>query len=59
MATDRRDEITVRGALVRLGVILIGCLALWLTSSMELGWIGGGLLMGLAFALLDTIGQRE
>lgn len=59
MATSRgNDEITLSGALVRLGIILIACIALWVTHEWELGWILGGILLGLAFGMLDTIGQR-
>ncbi|UVG34334.1 membrane protein [Microbacterium phage BabyDotz] len=55
----RRDEITLRGALIRLGVMLIGCLAIWTTQQWELGWMGGLPLLGIAFGILDTVSGNE
>ncbi|AWN04694.1 hypothetical protein HOT29_gp076 [Microbacterium phage Squash] len=55
----RRDEITLRGALIRLGVLLIGGLAIWVTQRWELGWMAGLPLLGVAFGILDTVSGDE
>lgn len=59
MSSGKRDEITVRGAVQRTGVIALGGGALWVTQQWELGWMAGLLLLGLAFGILDVISGNE